>query len=140
MAAEFEQRLRGAGLRVTDGRIRVLRLLEQMPHSSALALHAKLGDDAISVQSVHNALADLTGARLLRRIEPARSAALYELRVDDNHHHLVCMRCRDVVDVDCAHGEAPCLVPSDTAGFTVLSAEVTFWGICEACSDHPSLA
>ncbi|MDI1335900.1 MAG: Fur family transcriptional regulator [Lacunisphaera sp.] len=134
MSRGFEQQLRGAGLRVTHSRLRVLGALERMPHSSALALHAELGDEATSVQSVHNALVDLTDAHMLRRIEPAGSAALYELRVGDNHHHLVCSGCRAVVDVDCVVGEAPCLTPSDHAGFTVYSAEVTFWGLCSACS------
>ena len=51
----------------------------------------------------------LHGAGLVRRIEPAGSAALYETRVGDNHHHLVCRDCGRTVDVDCTLGEAPCL-------------------------------
>ena len=114
--------------------MRVLSALTALPHSSALALHAELGQDATSVQSVHNALAALTEAGLLRRIEPAGSAALYELNQDDNHHHLVCNNCRTVVDVECAIGHAPCLTPSDRSGFQVSVAEVTFWGLCQDCS------
>ena len=70
---------------------------------------------------------------LLRRIEPAGSAARYERRVGDNHHHLVCRDCGAVADVDCVVGEPPCLAPSDAAGFTVETAEVTFWGRCPDC-------
>ncbi len=64
-----------------------------------------------SIQSVHNILADLTTAGLIRRIEPAGSAALYERRIDDNHHHVVCTSCGAIGDVDCVVGEAPCLTP-----------------------------
>lgn len=134
MTFSAETVLRRSGLRVTDGRVRVLAALQRMPHSSALALHAELGQDATSVQSVHNALAALTEAGLLRRIEPAGSAALYELNGRDNHHHLVCNNCRTVVDVECVTGHAPCLSPSDAAGFQISTAEVTFWGLCQDCA------
>ena len=73
----------------------------------------------------------------MRRIQPAGSTARYELRVGDNHHHLVCRGCGRVVDVDCAIAAAPCLDarrPRDTPGFVVDEAEVTFWGLCDTCS------
>jgi Fe2+ or Zn2+ uptake regulation protein len=133
----FEHRLREAGLRVTSGRIALLNVLEQTPHSDAVTVHRTLlaADAGTSIQSVHNVLADLTDAGLLRRIEPANSPARYELRVGDNHHHIVCTSCGAVADVECVVGHAPCLAPSDTAGFTLASAEVTFWGLCAACQD-----
>jgi Fur family ferric uptake transcriptional regulator len=59
---------------------------------------------------------------------------LFELRVSDNHHHLVCTSCGAVVDVDCAIGAAPCLEPSDSHGFILTTAEVTYWGLCPACA------
>ncbi len=63
-----------------------------------------------------------------------RLPTLYEQRVGDNHHHLVCRECRVVVDVDCLHGPAgPCLDPDDTQGFVVDEAEVTYWGHCPDC-------
>jgi Fur family transcriptional regulator, stress-responsive regulator len=76
----------------------------------------------------------LTDRGVLRRIEPAGSAARYEVRVGDNHHHLVCTRCSRVVDVDCVTGEAPCLHLPDTHGFSVQQAEITFWGLCPGCA------
>ena len=137
MPTSFEHELHEAGLRVTTGRIALLDALERAPHSDAVTLHRLLvaADASTSIQSVHNVLADLTVAGLLRRIEPANSAARYELRVDDNHHHIVCTSCGTVADVACTVGHAPCLTPSDTAGFTVATAEVTFWGLCASCQE-----
>ena len=77
---------------------------------------------------------DFTDAGIVRRIEPAGHAMLFELRIGDNHHHLVCTSCGAVQDVDCAVGHAPCLHPSDTHGFTLSSAEVTYWGLCPSCA------
>ena len=36
--------------------------------------------------------------------------------------------------VDCAVGVRPCLDASDTHGFVIDEAEVTYWGICERCA------
>jgi Fe2+ or Zn2+ uptake regulation protein len=131
----IEDELRHSGLRATVGRLEVLRALEEHPHSDADRLQGLLAPALpnLSVQSVHNVLADLTRAGLVRRIEPAHSAALYERRVDDNHHHVVCTGCGAVADIDCVVGSAPCLHPSDTAGYRIDEAEVTFWGRCANC-------
>ncbi len=94
-------------------------------------MRAELG--SVSTQAVYDVLKACVGAGLLRRIEPAGSPARYETRTGDNHHHIVCRACGTVVDVDCVVGTAPCLTPSDAAGFVVDEAEVTFWGLCGNC-------
>lgn len=141
MTSRTESQLRDAGLRVTSGRIAILAALERLPHSDADTLHRSLEGDlaSISVQSVHNVLHDLTEAGLVRRIEPAGSSSRYELRINDNHHHIVCTGCGAIADVDCVHGEAPCLTPSNTNGFTVATAEVTFWGLCPECASTTAM-
>jgi Fur family ferric uptake transcriptional regulator len=127
--------LRAAGLRVTAPRTIVLKALAERPHAAAdeviVAARAQLG--AVSTQGVYNVLHDCCHAGIVRRIQPAGSPARYELRVGDNHHHMVCRRCGSVHDVDCAVGEAPCLDPIDRRGFVVDEAEVVYWGICPAC-------
>jgi Fur family ferric uptake transcriptional regulator len=88
----------------------------------------------VSLQAVYEALNALTAAGIIRRIEPAGGSPRFEGRVGDNHHHLVCRSCGTVADVDCAVGEAPCLIPSDDHGFTLSEAEVIYWGLCAECS------
>jgi Fur family ferric uptake transcriptional regulator len=87
---------------------------------------------------VYDVLRALTEVGLTRRIEPAGSPARFELRVGDNHHHVVCRVCGSIADVDCALGERPCLDASETHGFTIDEAEVTYWGICPTCSTSTS--
>jgi Fur family transcriptional regulator, stress-responsive regulator len=134
----LEDRMRAAGLRVTSGRVAVLRALGDRPHTDAEQLHRMLlstDDAALTLQAVHNVLGDLTRAGLLRRIEPERSPALYERRVGDNHHHVVCTSCGAVGDIDCVIGHAPCLTPSDDNGFVIDAADVVFRGLCANCRD-----
>ncbi|GLJ78465.1 Fur family transcriptional regulator [Microbacterium imperiale] len=128
--------IRASGLRVTDSRTAVYGALRSRPHASADEILADVAGDLphASRQSVYNALNDFADAGLARRIEPAGRSMLFELRVGDNHHHLVCTGCGRVEDVDCAVGHAPCLHPSDGHGFELVSAEVTYWGRCADCA------
>jgi Fe2+ or Zn2+ uptake regulation protein len=134
---DFGQLLRGAALRVTRPRLAVLDAVHARPHldteSIIVAVHEFSPE--VSRQAVYNSLHTLADAGLVRRIQPAGSVARYESRVGDNHHHMVCRACAVITDVDCAVGEAPCLTASDDNGFSIDEAEVTYWGLCPACSD-----
>lgn len=134
-AERYKQELRDADLRATSGRLAVLGALDESPHSTAERVFELISPalPATSPQAVYLVLGDLTRAGLIRRFEPAGSPALYERRIGDNHHHLVCEVCGTVQDVDCAVGRAPCLTPSDGSGFHVREAEVTYWGVCANC-------
>ena len=139
-AVDLDGALRVAGLRVTRPRVAVLEAVHANPHLDTEALitaaRARLG--AVSHQAVYNVLQILTDRGLVRRIQPQGSVARYEARVGDNHHHLVCRSCGAISDVDCATGEAPCLTPSDDAGFVVDEAEVIYWGQCGSCAAVPT--
>ena len=112
-----------------------MRAVARQPHITAEAaaeiIRAEIG--AISLQSVYDALGVLVAEGLLRRIQPAGSPALYEDRVGDNHHHLICRICKRVVDIDCAVGAAPCLTPRKGTGYEIDEAEVAYWGRCPDC-------
>jgi Fe2+ or Zn2+ uptake regulation protein len=131
----FEDLLRSRGLRVTRPRVAVLEVLEEGGHLEVEEIASRVRQrlDSVSTQAVYDVLGALSLAGLARRIEPAGSAARYESRVGDNHHHVVCRGCGAIADVDCAVGHSPCLEPSASLGFVVDEAEVTFWGICPAC-------
>lgn len=127
--------LRQKGVQVTAQRLAVLRAVSTRPHATADDIEemARAEIGAISRQAVYDALGTLTDRGLIRRIQPARSAARYEDRVDDNHHHMVCRTCGLTLDVDCADEERPCLQPAHDHGFTIDEAEVVFWGHCPNC-------
>jgi Fur family ferric uptake transcriptional regulator len=139
-AEEFQQMLRGAALRVTRPRVAVLDAVHTHPHADTdsiiRAVRADLPD--VSHQAVYDSLSTLTSAGLLRKIQPSGSVARYESRVGDTHHHVVCRSCGVIADVDCAVGDAPCLIAADEdgslAGFSIDEAEVIYWGLCPDCT------
>lgn len=135
MATDPAELLRQRGIQITAQRLAVFRAVTSQPHITAdavaEAVRAEIG--AISLQSVYDCLAVLVAETLIRRIQPAGSAARFETRVGDNHHHLICRVCGRTVDVDCAVGFAPCLTADDDQGYQVDEAEVVYWGRCPDC-------
>ena len=131
----LDAQLRVAGLRVTESRRAVISALESQPHASAEEVLAavRMESPEANLQSVYNALSDFERTGLARKIEPAGHAARFELRVGDNHHHVVCSECGRIDDVDCVVGQAPCLMPAGADEFELHQAEVTFWGRCPGC-------
>ena len=136
---DLAQILRAADLRVTRPRVAVLGAVHEHPHADTdsiiAVVRADLGE--VSTQAVYDVLRALTGAGLVRRIQPAGSTARFESRVADNHHHVVCRSCGAIADVDCAVGHAPCLDPSNDHGYSIDEAEVTYWGQCPDCAGRP---
>lgn len=136
MRDDVKQLLQKANLRLTAPRLAVLAVVEhEGKHRDAefILAAAKRRRESLSRQAVYDNLNALVAAGILRRIEPAGRPALYETRVGDNHHHLICRRCQATVDVDCAAGSTPCLKPFDDHGFVIDEAEVVYWGICPSC-------
>jgi Fur family transcriptional regulator, stress-responsive regulator len=135
-----ERMLRGAALRVTRPRLAVLAAVAAHPHADTATVIGAVRRDLprVSHQAVYDVLHALTGAGLVRRIQPSGSVARYEARVGDNHHHVVCRTCGVVADVGCAVDEVPCLTASDDHGFAIDEAEVIYWGVCPACLAAPA--
>lgn len=130
--------LQAHGMPVTAQRLAVLRAVNSNPHATAdhIAAFATKDIGSISKQSVYDTLSTMVERGVLRKIQPVGSVALYENRVGDNHHHVVCRSCGAVGDVDCAVGYRPCLSASHTHGFIIDEADVSYWGTCETCAKN----
>lgn len=129
------QLLRQHGVQVTAQRLAIMRAVSSSPHITAeeLCEHVRGAIGSISRQAVYDTLGVLVDKNLVRRIQPAGSAARYEDRVGDNHHHLICRECGIMFDIDCAVGEVPCLTADDDHDFEIDEAEVVYWGRCALC-------
>lgn len=135
MTDSTEQLLRDHGVQVTAQRLAIMGVIAENPHATAdeIADAARAHIGSVSRQAVYDSLGVLADKQLIRRIQPSGSAARYEDRVGDNHHHLVCRGCNVMFDVDCAVDYTPCLVADDDHGFVIDEAEVVYWGYCQAC-------
>jgi len=102
MTDGVDQLLRRHGVQVTAQRLAILRAVSARPHATADELTDEVRSviGSISRQAVYDTLAVLVDKNLVRRIQPAGSAARFEDRVDDNHHHLICRSCGTTLDID----------------------------------------
>ena len=132
-----DQLLREHGVQVTAQRLAIMRAVSTRPHATADELTDEVRSviGSISRQAVYDTLGVLVDKNLVRRIQPAGSAARFEDRVSDNHHHLICRGCGRTFDIDCAVGAVPCLTADDDHGFEIDEAEVIYWGHCPSCRD-----
>ena len=135
MPDEPAKLLREHGLQVTAQRLAVLRAVSGRPHCTAddVAEDVRAEIGAISRQAVYDALGSLVEKGLIRRIQPARSPALYENRVGDKHHHVICRACGKTVDVDCTLGETHRATAAADSGYQIEKTEVIYWGTCPKC-------
>lgn len=134
MQPSYENILREHKLSITPVRLAVLEALQKHPHSDAATIfdvvYKKI--KTTSKQAIYNNLSALVERGIIREIKPKGQPSLYETKVGDNHHHIVCKKCHKVMDTDC-HAFAPCLSPMNNHGFVIDEAEVTFWGVCPSC-------
>lgn len=136
LADAWRTQLREAGLRATEPRIAALLYLQEHPHSDAASVvkGIEAAGSKVTLQGAHTLLRELAEHGLLRRVDiPESGSTRYETRTHDNHHHLRCIKCGRIEDVDCAIGAAPCLTPSDAHRMKIVAADVTFQGICTDC-------
>jgi Fe2+ or Zn2+ uptake regulation protein len=135
-AHDWAKTLRAKGLRATAQRAAVLDFLHHRPHTDAETIFQAVRPSlpTISLQAVHLIVQDLSGAGLIRRTSlPDSASARYETRIEDNHHHIQCIQCGRIEDVDCIVGHAPCMDPSDTHGMRIIEASIVFRGFCPDC-------
>jgi len=132
--------LREHGLQVTAQRLAVLRAVSGRPHCTAdeVAEDVRAEIGVISRQAMYDSLGMLVEKGIIRRIQPAGSAALYKDRVRDKHHHVICRTCGKTVDVNCTLGKARCTTAAVDSGYQIDEAEVIYWGTCIECLPEAS--
>jgi Fur family peroxide stress response transcriptional regulator len=138
--AEFTARCRKHGLAITPQRVAVMRaLVNSGDHPRAERVFAKVRKQHpnISLATVHRTLETLCAIGEARKVTPLHDSARYDGNTEP-HHHVVCVRCRKIRDLD-----APEL--NDLLGgrhslgeFLLLGCSVEVHALCKRC--QPSTA
>ena len=132
--AKNEERLRGAGMKLTPQRLAVLEYLQRAAgHPTAEQIGADLNRrfPRASRATIYNTLRARRDAGLVSELRLDEAVARYEANLD-RHHHFVCRRCGRLEDVGRdAVGPAPALELGE--GYAVETFEVVLRGLCAAC-------
>src|SRR3954453_20904308 len=100
--AELTELFRARGLKVTDQRQAIFRVLHESPvHPTAEAVHAEVVRDLprVSLRTVYQTLNDLAAMGELRQLELGTGSARFDPNLA-RHHHLVCDGCGQVLDLE----------------------------------------
>lgn len=131
----FQQRCAELGLARTTQRLAVYRALaasHEHPSAEELFLAVKPAVPSLSLGTVYRILELFERHSLIARVHTGGDEARFDANIDD-HHHLVCIRCRRVADYsDDALASLP-LREERPAGFRILGRRVQFLGVCPAC-------
>lgn len=136
--ADFTAACKQAGLKVTHQRTEIYRQLLLTPdHPSAETLYKRLLPvlPTISLDTVYRTLTTLEQHGLVSRIQTAESQARFEA-VYAPHHHLICSRCKRVVDF-----QWPAIdrldLPADVSNWGQIDSKtIVVYGTCTHCSGH----
>lgn len=119
--------------RMTPQRAEILRLLEgNTSHPSAEEIYRRVHRKfpGMSFATVYNTLQSLLSRGELLEIRIDRDRSRFDPSPTP-HAHLMCVKCGAIADVRQPAGLKPLGKP---AGFSVLSCNVEFYGICPACA------
>lgn len=134
--SEFRRRCREAGLSLTVQREMIYRVvLESKAHPSPEWIFEKVKAQApaISLATVYKNIHAFLEAGLLREVTPNHGPVRLEANLSE-HHHLVCVQCRTIIDLDEADVEPVSLLRRPPAGFRLMRSSVEFQGLCGACA------
>jgi Fur family transcriptional regulator, peroxide stress response regulator len=135
--AQIEERVRGAGLKLTPQRFAVLDfLVRSREHPTADQISAALNSSfpRASRATIYNTLNALRDAGLVHEVYMDDAVARFDANLDE-HHHFVCRICDRLEDVPFeVVGELPArrLKP----GHTVENYEIVMRGVCARCQQR----
>lgn len=129
----IQERYRNAGFKLTPQRLAILSYLEgNTAHPSAEEVYRFVSKQfpTMSFATVYNTLEMLRKRGMVQELslEPGKK------RFDPDakpHHHIVCLGCRNVVDVHAAI--EPGIPERSAEGFEVRGSHIAFYGYCSSC-------
>lgn len=134
----LRQVCREHGLALTPQRRAILRaVLDSDDHPTADRVHATLVRRRVRVSraTVFRTLESFARLGLITRACHPGSSVRYDRRTD-RHHHLVCLRCDRVIDIQDARLDALPVPDTRRFGFAVSDFKVQLRGTCRACREQ----
>jgi Fur family ferric uptake transcriptional regulator len=133
--AEWQERLRESGHRLTPQRELVLAAVERLRHATPDEVYAEVRrhSDSINLSTVYRTLELLDDLGLIRHAHLSDRAPTYHSATGHEHAHLVCRHCRAVISIDRADAEAALGSLAGRHGFDPDYGHLTVFGTCESC-------
>ncbi len=135
----LKARFREQGYRLTPQRMALIGLLSVSErHPSAAGLHEEIKEQfpTTSLATVYKTLAVLKQLGEVLELEFSQQDNRYDGRKPYPHPHLICTRCRKIVDADVNLGQIVEAAVTDLAGYRISSRRFDFYGLCPECQSR----
>lgn len=145
----WQNRLNDAGFRLTNPRELVMGILrETEAHLSAEDVYVKALqiNPSIGLTTVYRTLDLFTQIGIAQKFDFGDGKARYELASSPNkkghHHHLVCLKCKSIIDYsDFMQEELELMKKTEKAlskkhHFKIMYHVIHFYGLCNACRER----
>jgi Fur family peroxide stress response transcriptional regulator len=132
---KFERWCREAGIPFTGQRRAILEaVLDSDQHPSANQVYESVRtlNPGISRATIHRNLEIMASMGVITKTCHPGAVARYDARTDI-HHHLICLRCASVVDINDDHLDSLIIPDTSAHGFEVSDFKVQIRGLCKEC-------
>ena len=133
--------LKTSGLKATAPRLKILNLFEhsKVRHLSAEDVYRLLLNEGLDIglATVYRVLTQFEQAGILERHYFEGGKAVFELRPEGHHDHLVCVQCGKVEEFYDPEIERRQSKIAKDRGFTIQTHSLYLYGLCADCISHP---
>ncbi|MCR5834824.1 MAG: transcriptional repressor [Selenomonadaceae bacterium] len=139
---DLRKKLSEHGYKMTPQRKEILKIFVEHPdshHMSAEDVYNILreNESEIGLATVYRALVLLNKLGILVQLDFGDGCARYELNTTDpnthHHHHLICLKCKKVIEFEEDLLEDLEYDIATKSGFEIINHEVKFFGYCKEC-------
>jgi Fur family ferric uptake transcriptional regulator len=133
---DIADQLKNADLKVTQARIGVLELLHSTSTPSDvqdILDYLRKQDISADQATVYRILKVFVENDLVRQVEFNEGKVRYELASLPHHHHVVCVKCGSVRDIEECDVDEIAAKASKKLSFKIQSHNLEFFGLCRNC-------
>ena len=130
------QKIRGKGLRITPQRIAILKVLSlSKGHPSVENIYEQVKKEfpTTSVATVYKNVSTLKELGEVLELSFGTDSSRYDGNKPDPHPHLICTRCKKIIDPDLDSLKDVSVELINETGFRITSHRLDFFGICPEC-------
>jgi Fur family ferric uptake transcriptional regulator len=135
---DLVDRVRQHGCRLTRQRTIILQALCELDgHASAERIHerATLQQHDLDLSTVYRTLERLRDLRVISQTDLGRGCAEYEIVAKEPHHHLICLDCGRVIDLDHSYLAPAAEKIHRQFGFEPAFDHHAIFGLCQGCRE-----
>jgi Fur family peroxide stress response transcriptional regulator len=134
---ELIEKLREGGHRITPQRLAILKILAvSNGHPSAEQIYERIRGDfpTTSLATVYKTIATLKDMDEVLELGFADDSNRYDGNKPYPHVHLICVKCRNIIDLEVESLELLPQQAAQRAGYRLVSHRFDIYGICSRCS------